>query len=187
MSSLSVSSLIKGCGGHKCQRQPAIGINATWQLLFLCKCMHPSLCLSLFPPQNTCFVIVLVVDACMGVRVVQFWGHSSCEVQGLAHIRCWAGSVEWAVKRSGSVKSHGGSLPPPLLFHPSVASALCFLQPLGGGHTGTVDWYAWLRSTKNKPLPVSPCKLKPLTADVPVAPASPSAGNYPRCYVHVGI
>lgn len=32
--------------------------------------MHPSLCLSLFAHTNTCFVIVLFVEVCMGVHYI---------------------------------------------------------------------------------------------------------------------
>lgn len=41
--------------------------------------------------QTLVFVIVLFVDGCMSVHYfvrLAFGGYSSCEVQGLAHIRC---------------------------------------------------------------------------------------------------
>lgn len=71
--------------------------------------LHVSLCLYyLYACTHTCIVTLLYVDVCVWVSgfvcvhyfaCLAFQVHS-CKVQGLAHIRCWAGSEGRGVKGS---------------------------------------------------------------------------------------
>lgn len=96
MSSLSFSSpssqVVKGCGGDKCQRQhnTVIIVRGQATYFFVNGCIRAFVYLYLLA-QTLVFVIVLFVDGCMSVHYfvrLAFEGYSSCEVQGLAHIRC---------------------------------------------------------------------------------------------------
>lgn len=66
--------------------------------------MHPSLCLSLFAHTNTCFVIVLFVDVCMGVHYIV---RLTFGATAAARCRAWLISGAELAVLSGPLKGLG--------------------------------------------------------------------------------